>query len=157
MSTTLDRLLGLVPEPPKKQPRSKRNWIDEFIALGYQQIDGYSEAGAARKERFHFLGRKLCKQIAEQMGLKPGEYDIRSNKAGIACLGEVTRHTEGLYLQFGGSVTPCGLGFMYRHCEGRKDYTGGRNMWMQYEKLADLPTCVEHFKRMAGPTFQVIN
>ena len=137
-------------KPKSKTVDTTPGWLREFIALGESHIDAYSEVGARKKERFHQIGAHLCKEIAAKLGLAPGTYDIRSNKAGIAVCGEVTLHGESLYLQFGQSIT--GLGFMYRRCEGRKDYggKGGRNCWMKYEKLLEMAWVVAALKTVAG-------
>lgn len=54
-------------------------------------------------------------------------YDIRSNLAGDGVWGEITLHTETLYV-----VVNVGTEFpiMYRTCNSRNDYTGGTNTWV---------------------------
>jgi len=97
------------------------------------------------KASFHSEGRAVLRKLAKQLGLTAGTYDIRSNRGGIAVSGEVTLHGEGLYVQFAQSC--CGNdGFMWRTCEGRKDYTGGRNHWMKWGELADLEAVAAKMK-----------
>ena len=88
------------------------------------------------KEQFHRLAKSTFKKLAEELELVPGTYDIRSNKAGPAVLGEVTLHAEDFYVQAGGSVNPT---ILYRTCKGRKDYCGGTNNFMPIELLYDMP------------------
>ena len=87
------------------------------------------------KERWHRLGRRVAKALAERLN---GQFDVRFNRGGIAVSGETTLHGEWLYLQFAVSCLGPSQGFMYRSCEGRRDYTGGPNRWMQWDELLDL-------------------
>ena len=87
------------------------------------------------KDAFHALARKQFKALVAELGLQKGEYDLRTNKAGPAVLGETTLHTDKIYVQVGGSAT-CYL--MYRTCNGRKDYCGGQNRYMQIEDLRNV-------------------
>jgi hypothetical protein len=81
----------------------------------------------AAKRLFHTRARRQLKKLADALGLPPDGYDLRSNKAGIAVSGEITLHTDHLYVQasqpaFGGDT-----GVLFRTCQGRKDYVGGPN------------------------------
>ena len=87
------------------------------------------------KDAFHALARKQFKALVAELGLQKGEYDLRTNKAGPAVLGETTLHTDKIYVQVGGSAS-CYL--MYRTCNGRKDYCGGQNHYMQIEDLRNV-------------------
>ena len=89
------------------------------------------------KERFHRLGRSYLKVIAAEMGLPAGSYEIRSNKGATAVMGEVVLHTDRVYVHLTGDTFGDNR-FYYRSCKGRKDYTGGRNRWMDYSALADV-------------------
>jgi len=106
-----------------------------FMDLNQTDLNGYNAQSAFNKDDFHRLGKKLCKEIATQLGLAPGTFEIRSNKGGIAVCGEITLHSEHLYIQFGQTMKGC---FMWRTCRGMKDYTGGPNQWMPYSDLIDL-------------------
>lgn len=91
-----------------------------------------------QKSAFHRTARAWLKRLADELGLKSGSYDIRSNKGGIAVSGEVTLHAEAIYVQasqsaFGSSVT----GLMIRRCNGRRDYTGGPNNFAPLSALED--------------------
>ena len=70
-----------------------------LAALASEPISAYSEAGHKRKEKYHRIARKQLHKLAQQLDLKPDEYDIRSNKGGVAVCGEITLHTDSLYIQ----------------------------------------------------------
>jgi hypothetical protein len=100
------------------------------------------------KARFHKLSRKVLTMIAHQMGLNEDQYEIRSNKAGIAVSGEITLHADDIYIQFSQSCMGPDFGFMWRTCKGRKDYTGGPNQWMKWPTLLVLDIAVQEFQRV---------
>jgi hypothetical protein len=101
-------------------------------------VNAYSEAGRIKKEVFHKEGKKFLKNLAEELGLKKGDYDLRSNMGGIAVSGEVTLHTDKLYVQlYESCVGERGIHVLYRTCKGRKDYAGGSNNMVSMERLAE--------------------
>jgi len=111
-------------------------------ALASEPISAYSETGHARKEKYHRIARKQLHKLADQLDLDPDDYDIRSNKGGIAVCGEITLHTDSLYIQVSQSCLGGGHEIMYRGCDGRKDYGGkmnGRyaNRWAPASALDD--------------------
>lgn len=123
------------------------------IALsGLEGVDAYSDAGAARKDTLHKAGRSWLRYVAMNIGLMPGTYDIRSNKGGIAVSGEVTLHGENIYVQLSESCLHRGVSVMYRTCNGRKDYTGGRNNFQKLGDLADL----DSMNRFLGQCRQMV-
>jgi hypothetical protein len=72
------------------------------------------------KAEYKKLGRRILKEIAKQMGLQKGEFDIRWNPGGIACSGDHTLHTDKVYVALHDNI---GSGWFYwRKCHGRKDY-----------------------------------
>lgn len=101
----------------------------------------YNDEG---KQKFHLIGRLALNEIATKMELVPGTFEIRSNKGGIAVSGEVTLHADNVYIQLSQGSFPGR--FMYRHCKGQKDYTGGRNRWMEFKDLLDINAAVRQFK-----------
>ena len=81
------------------------------------------------KEIFHATYAAELRKVAKDLGLKKGEYEVTSNKAGTAILGDVILHADHLYVSCGGS----GSGeFMFRSCKSRKDYTVGSNHWAKF-------------------------
>jgi hypothetical protein len=105
--------------------------LEEFIA----HANNGSVTGA-NKRRWHRLGQGLARTLALKMGLE--DYDIRSCKGGPAVSGEIILHAEWIYIQFGISCFDGKTQFMYRTCKGMKDYTGGMNRYMDFDKLLDL-------------------
>lgn len=77
------------------------------------------------KDTFHLRARKMMRQLAMEAGMTG--YDLRTNKAGPAVLGETTLHSCTVYVQ-----TTERMGIMVRSVKGLKDYTGGRNHFVQY-------------------------
>jgi hypothetical protein len=79
------------------------------------------------KRAFHTHARRQLRRLAAVLGFTPGDYDLRANQGGIAVSGEITLHSEHLYVQACQPATGHDTGIMFRTCEGRTDYTGGRN------------------------------
>ena len=96
------------------------------------------------KRAFHRHARRQLRELAKALGLEPDTYDLRSNEAGLAVSGEVTLHADRLYVQVSQPATRADTGILFRTCEGRRDYTGGRNNFASLdllhrpEELADL-------------------
>lgn len=99
------------------------------------------------KAKFHRSAKLFLGKVAKCMGLEKGTYDVRSNQGGIACSGEVTLHCENVYVQI--SQYTSNLTILVRACEGRKDFTGGRNNWMPTAKL-DSVEDFAHFCEMVA-------
>lgn len=104
------------------------------------------------KERFHRAARSQLRKLAKELGLERGAYDLRSNQGGIAVSGEITLHTENVYVQVSQSVAPGGI--LIRTCKGRRDYTGGQNYFRKLELLdepAELAAIVKAVIGGVGP------
>lgn len=88
------------------------------------------------KKNFHRLGKKILKQLAQDLNLPAGSYEIRSCLGGPAIWGDITLHAERIYIKL---MEPLFLGstqrVMYRTCKGRKDYSGGSNEWCSIDGL----------------------
>jgi hypothetical protein len=97
-----------------------------------QGVNSYTDEGHQRKEKFHRDGKKVLKQLALEIGLPEGTYEIRSNKAGIAVSGEVTLHADHLYVQmYESCIGSGGIEIMYRSCGSQKDYCGDNNNFLK--------------------------
>lgn len=105
------------------------------------------EYNYANKKAFHRLGHRVVQMIADDLGMAPGTYEIRSCLGGIAVSGEIILHSESLYICMGVFCTG-EHGFYYRSCQGTKDYSGGPNQWMKYEDLLDWGGAVTRFRRV---------
>jgi hypothetical protein len=89
----------------------------------------------AAKRRFHFCARSRLRRLATVFGLEPGSYDLRSNLAGIAVSGEITLHSDRLYVQVSQSAMGHDSSILFRTCKGRKDYCGGPNNFASLDLL----------------------
>jgi len=92
----------------------------------------------AAKRKFHSDAEKVLRALAVKLGYQKGDFDLRHNQGGIAVSGEITLHSDTLYIQFSQSSMGPDFGFMWRSCKGRTDYTGGPNRWMKWDRLTDL-------------------
>ena len=90
---------------------------------------------ADAKRHFHRHARAQLLKLAEALGLDPSEYDLRSNAGGIAVSGEITLHADHLYVQASQPATRADTGILFRSCDGRRDYTGGRNNFASLDML----------------------
>jgi hypothetical protein len=88
--------------------------------------------------QFHRLGKALLHCMALDLGYASGAFAVRNNFAGVAVSGEITLHADDLYVQFSKSRFGNGsLDILYRNCQGRTDYTGGRNHFLPFAALED--------------------
>ena len=113
--------------------------IDAFIKCARTNV-AYNDAA---KRQFHSQAEKVLRALAVKLGYQAGDFDLRHNQGGIAGSGEITLHSDTLYFQFSQSCLGPDYGFMWRTCTGRKDYTGGPNRWMKWERLTDLDTVAQ--------------
>jgi hypothetical protein len=90
------------------------------------------------KRRFHSAARTRLRHLAAELGFPPTSFDLRSNKAGIAVSGEITLHHEHVYIQVFQPAGSADSGILIRTCEGRRDYTGGRNHFAPLSMLDDI-------------------
>lgn len=98
----------------------------------------HSDIGAAAKDAMHRQGATFLRKLAASLGLQKGDFDIRSNRAGIAVSGEVTFHSDDLYIQMSEScLGERGLSLLYRTCSNRKDYCGHTNNHIHLSRLRD--------------------
>jgi hypothetical protein len=75
--------------------------IREFVRRSmHTRIAGYSEDELDGKRMWHLQGRRVLMHIAAKMGLTEDEYEISNNYAGPAVSGEITLHTDFVYIQW---------------------------------------------------------
>lgn len=113
-------------------------------------INAYTDKGAAAKVTLHTCGKTFLKALADDLGLHPDEYDLRSNKGGTAVSGEVTLHTEKLYVQLSEWLGSPGVSILYRACNGRGDYTGKQNHSTTILKLTTPETYRKFLQECKG-------
>lgn len=115
--------------------------------LASEHIDAYSEAGAARKKKYHSIARRKLRKLANLLGLTAKDYRLDTNRGGIAVCGETTLHTDTLYVQVSQSCMGRGNEILFRKCNGRKDYGGARNHFAPAHRLDDVADFRDGLKR----------
>jgi hypothetical protein len=123
------------------------------LAMLPEGINGYTDRALTCKLSMHTSGRAFLKRLAADLQLPLSSFEIRSNKAGPAVSGEVTLHSESLYVQVLEScVGKGGVSILYRSCAGRKDYCGGANHWTSMRKVAEgYPQFVDECRQLSTP------
>jgi hypothetical protein len=111
----------------------------------------YNAADAAHKARFHRVAAKRLREVATLLGLHVGQYDVRSNKAGVAVSGEVTLHTDLVYVQVAYFAFDRSPRILYRTCKGRRDYTGGANNYLPGYVLDSPAEMTEAIEKLLRP------
>ena len=91
------------------------------------------------KQRFHTAAHARLRQLATALGFPPKSFDLRSNSGGIAVSGEITLHHDDVYVQVCQPATGADSEILIRTCQGRRDYTGGRNHFAPLRLLDDTP------------------
>ena len=88
------------------------------------ELDTLRYSGIGYKGKFHTAGKAFLKAFIKELGIeKP--YNILSGRGGPAVLGEVTLHTNHLYVCFGEYS-------YWRTCDCITDYSGGPNNQIKY-------------------------
>ena len=98
------------------------------------------------KRRFHAMARARLRDLATELRLKTGAFDLRSNAGGIAVSGEITLHCECVYVQVCQPATRADTGILIRSCGGRRDYSGGRNHFAPLALLDDIPALADRVR-----------
>lgn len=113
--------------------------------IGLAQNPSSCSYNDANKAQFKKSGMHLMKKLAVLVGGQTS--DVRYNAGGTAVSGEVTLHTECIYVSLSmGCVSD--LGYLVRTCNGKKDYSGDRNTWFQWDTLKDLNQVAGMINRM---------
>lgn len=117
---------------------------------------------AEQKRQFHRHARAKLKALAKELKFSPVSHNIRSNLGGPAVSGEITLHADTVYVQVCQPATGADSGILIRTCEGRRDYTGGRNHFAPLSLLDDprgladyvravMSNDLSHISRLFGP------
>lgn len=89
---------------------------------------GYNEDA---KAIFHRSGMAFLKDLAQRLGYTKSDVDVHSNKGGIAVCGEITLHSDEVYVQLSQFYLSRGhTAILVRTVKDRKDYTGGANHFL---------------------------
>jgi hypothetical protein len=103
------------------------------------------------KKNAHDRAARVLQSFAiDYLRLDKSQFTVRSNKAGVACSGEVTLHTDkfdnlpfGIYIQVGQNFT--GETVLYRACNDTADYHGYRNNWISFTKAFGTQETINEF------------
>jgi hypothetical protein len=127
-------------------PISKK-MLNGFVNFVQNTNIAYDEVA---KTRFKKEGMAILREVAKRMGLLHAQYDVRWNAGGIAVSGDIILHTDTLYVNLMQSAIGSDMGFMFRACNGRKDYTGMTNHWMKFDHFTDLESVARVFNAVAA-------
>ena len=131
-------------ETPTKKPVEDCHTLHD---LSSERISAYSQLGHIRKEKYHRAATKQLHKLAKALGLARDDYDLRTNKGGIAVCGEITLHTDTFYCEVSQSSMGIGSEIMFRRCDGRKDYTGGPNNFAPAAVLDDAEEFAQYIRK----------
>jgi hypothetical protein len=112
------------------------------------QYDAYA------KRTFRAMALARLRALAAALELAPGTYDVRWNPGGIAVSGEATLHGEHVYVQVSQPFGSADTGVLYRRCNGRRDYTGGRNGFAPLSSLNHIETLAAVIETTLGPCYK---
>jgi len=94
-----------------------------LVTLAYRGV-AYD---ATAKKLFHTEARRALVALADALGYERNDYEVRSSAGGPAVSGEVTLHSDELYVQIACGGFAHNGEILFRRCRGRRDYTGERN------------------------------
>ena len=86
-------------------------------------------------------------RLATALRLQRGQFQVRSNMAGIAVSGEIILHSDEVYVQLSIGGMGTGREVMFRRVAGRKDYCGDRNHWGDIAELMAPDTFAARIRR----------
>lgn len=92
-----------------------------------------------QKRQFHLTACARLRELAAALRLPPSGYHLRSHAGGIAVSGEITLHSDDVYVQVSQPFGGFDSGVLIRTCRGRCDYVGGRNHFAPLRLLDDIP------------------
>ncbi len=98
------------------------------------------------KRRFHAAAGRQLRRLAQALGLERGQFDLRSSKGGCAISGEITLHTDRIYVQVCQSVMGDENGILFRACDGRRDYVGRCNQFAPLDMLNRPQELARHIR-----------
>ena len=131
-----------------KSQQANMKTIHSLVSRDLGYIHGERESGPnGAKKQFHTKSKAFLRALGNDLGFT--EFKVTNNHGGIAVSGEITlmgmwSDGNGLYFQINQPWQPCD-GFLYRSIKNMKDFSGGRNQWLDcslfesgdYERLID--------------------
>jgi hypothetical protein len=90
---------------------------------------------AVAKRAFHTAAQRQLRRLAHALGLTRSHYDLRLNAGDLSASGEITLHSDRLYVQVSQPAGRANTGILFRTCCGRRDFAGGENHYASLELL----------------------
>jgi hypothetical protein len=90
---------------------------------------------AVAKRAFHTAAQRQLRCLAHALGLTRSRYDLRLHAGGSDVSGEVTLHSDRLYVQVSQPAGRANAGILFRTCHGRKDFAEGENHYASLDLL----------------------
>jgi hypothetical protein len=88
---------------------------------------------AVAKRAFHTAAQLQLRRLAHALGLTRSKYDLRLHAGGVS--GEVTLHSDRLYVQVSRPAGRANAGILFRTCRGRKDFAEDENHYASLDLL----------------------
>ena len=104
-----------------------------LVTLAYRGVAYDQDA----KKLFHGEARRALIALADALGYERSDYDIRSNAGGPAVSGEVTLHSDELYVQISCGGFSHNGEILYRRCRDRRDFSGERNNYAGIREITN--------------------
>ncbi|MDF0491502.1 hypothetical protein PX554_25625 [Sphingomonas sp. H39-1-10] len=99
------------------------------------------------KRAFHSEGRTAMRRLAEALHLAENSFEVRSQKAGPACSGEITLHGEEVWVQLSLGYLGPDHEVLFRRVRGRADHIGDRNRWASVRDLLSPDRFADRLRR----------
>ena len=109
------------------------------------------------KRTYHAEGRRVLKRLAQALSLPDEAFSISSCLGGPAVSGEISLHTDDLYVMIGIDWPEERRHVLFRRVAGRTDYTGGPNHWASITELLSpdrFAVRLRHELNLRAPTDQ---
>lgn len=124
----------------KSQEKNMRKLAD-LLGRDLSYLSGERESGPnGDKKVFLNTGKVFLRALSKDLGLQ--DVSVGSNPGGIAVSGESTLmgmwQTNGLYIQLSQPCFDRENVLLYRTIRHSKDYTGGRNLYLTRQDLAEM-------------------
>jgi hypothetical protein len=88
---------------------------------------------AVAKRAFHTAAQRQLRRVAHALGLARSQYNLRLTTVSIS--GEVTLHSDRLYVQVSQPAGRANAGILFRTCRGRKDFAEGEYHYASLDLL----------------------
>lgn len=101
------------------------------------------------KSRFHADSKRVLIILAMELGLKSGDYGLRSNKGGIAESGDISLFSSSIQIQILGSWPRAGVQLRFRQSVGQRGKQTAFHV-VPIQALLDVKTLVKRMKCVSG-------